>query len=394
MGFYTEPAFFMIAVVLAIPAIVLGCLEKSLRTYGFVASVVMLLLLFWGDALQAGAFLFFLVLSCALFLFVRRLFAGESPYAVGLYRAALVVNIAPLGIYKVSAIFDGNLLGFIGISYMMFKAVQVLIEVRDGLIKDMSLFDYLCFMCFFTPFTSGPIMRSRPFVEDLHRKHTRAEYLDGLSIGALRLLGGATYKFVFAALANWASWFLPQYFGYATTGAAWASELSVAFFYGLYLFFDFAGYSLMAIGLGAVFGVKVPRNFNMPFRSLDIKDFWNRWHITLSWWLRDYVFMRFAGASMRHKLFKSRTTTACLGYLINMTLMGMWHGLTPDYIVYGVYHGLLLAACELIQRKWGFYKKHKKDRWFKFVSWLVTMIAVFIGFSLFSGQILGLVRGM
>ena len=393
MSFYADPAFFVLAALAVIPAIVLGCREKPLVNYTLGVSAVFLVLLFFYDWAQGAAFLFFLVLATVLCRWVQRLFQRGAPHAVGLYRVALAATIAPLAIYKVAAVFDGNLLGFVGISYITFKAVQVLIEVRDGLIKEMGLRDYVAFLIFFTPFTSGPIMRSRPFAERVHAHLTRADYLSGLARGGVMFLVGAFYKFVLAAFFGWAQWFAPEYIGTADALHAVGGELAIAFFYGMNLFFDFAGYSLMAIGLGAAFGVEVPQNFHAPFRSIDIKDFWNRWHITLSFWLRDFVFMRFTRACMKRKVFTSRVTTACMGYILNMALMGAWHGLTVDYLIYGLYHGLLLAACEVFQKKSKFYKAHKNDRAFKVVSWAVTMIAIFFGFALFNGQISRIVLG-
>ena len=393
MSFYADPAFFILAAVAVIPAIVLGIREKPLFGYALGVSVVFLVLLFMYDVMQGAAFVFFLVLACSLSQWVQRQFAMGKPHAMTLYRVALVATIAPLVIYKVSAVFDGNLLGFLGISYITFKAVQVLIEMRDGLIKDMRIVDYLAFLVFFTPFTSGPIMRSRPFVERAHERLARSDYLSGLARGGVMFLLGAFYKFVLAAICGWAQWFAPEYIGSASALAACGSELAIALFYGLYLFFDFAGYSLMAIGLGAAFGVEVPQNFRAPFRSIDIKDFWNRWHITLSYWLRDFVFMRFSRACVKRKAFKSRLTTACTGYILNMAIMGVWHGITPDYILYGVYHGVLLAICEAYQKKSRFYKVHKNSRGYQVFSWAITMIAVFFGFALFSGQISRIVLG-
>ncbi len=386
MDFYAQPAFFVLVALLAIPAIVLGCRERRIAPYGLVVSIVFLLLLFSQTLVQLAAFVFFLVLSLLLALFVRHLFAGETPkaHAIALYRLALALQLAPLVIYKVSALFDANLLGFIGISYLTFKSIQVLIETRDGLIEDLTTLEYFYFLVFFTPFTSGPIMRSRAFVADIRMAPSRAEYLDGLSLGLVRFLLGVIYKFALGALFSWLLWFSPQ-----TLESPILAELAKSLFYGLYMFFDFAGYSLMAMGVGSVFGVKVPKNFNLPFISVDIKDFWNRWHISLSHWLRDFVFMRFSGAMIRRKVFKSRLTTACLGFFINFVLMGLWHGLTPDCLVYGMYHGLLLAGCEAYQKKSKFYKKHRRKSWYKLCSWALTMIAVFIGFSLFNGQILG-----
>ena len=393
MSFYADPVFFVLAAVAVIPAIVLGCRERSLFGYTLGVSAVFLVLLFFYDLVQGAAFVFFLVLVTVLFCWVQRLFARGAEHAVALYRVALAATIAPLAIYKISAVFDGNLLGFIGISYITFKAVQVLIETRDGLIKDFRVIDYLAFLVFFAPFTSGPIMRSRPFAERAHAHLPRADYLKGLAHGAVLFLTGAFYKFVLAALCNWAQWFVPEVIGASDGLHACGSEVCIALFYGLYLFFDFAGYSFMAIGLGAAFGVEVPQNFHAPFRSIDIKDFWNRWHITLSFWLRDFVFMRFTRACMKRKVFSSRVTTACMGYILNMAIMGAWHGLTVDYILYGVYHGVLLAVCEAFQKKSRFYKAHKNSRAFKVFSWAVTMVAVFFGFALFSGQVSRIVLG-
>ncbi len=157
---------------------------------------------------------------------------------------------------------------------------------------------------------------------------------------------------------------------------------------------------------------------------MDIKDFWNRWHITLSTWLRDFVFMRFVRMATKRKLFANRIQTACAGYLVDMLLMGAWHGLTPDYLAYGAYHGLLLAATEVYQKRSAFHKRkltpdylaygayhglllaatevyqkrsafHKRNRkrgWYRALSWLVTLQLVIFGFALFSGQVGGLLR--
>ena len=130
-----------------------------------------------------------------------------------------------------------------------------------------------------------------------------------------------------------------------------------------YLFFDFAGYSSMAVGTSYLLGIRTPDNFNRPFLSIDMKDFWNRWHITLSSWFRDFIFTRFMVDSARKKRFKSRLNGAAAGLILNMTIMGIWHGLEPHYIIYGVYHGLILAVTEIYQKKSKFYRNHKDKGW-------------------------------
>ena len=388
MGFYTEPAFFIAAAVVACIAIVLGVLEKPLHKYGLVASAVMLALLFSESLASLVFFLVYLAYSLALEKYVERLFRTGDAHAVAKYRVALALQIAPLAVYKVGVVFDPTFLGFIGISYITFKAVQVLIELRDGLIESMRPWHYLYFLLFFPTFTSGPILRSRAFQKDLDRALARDEYLELLYRGAGWFILGALYKFVGSALTGWLMWFAPAALSGSTPAAFACMQVVYALMYGLNLFFDFAGYSHMAVGLGFALGIEVPRNFRAPFLSVDIKDFWNRWHITLSYWLRDFVFMRFTTASFEHKWFKSTLTTACVAYIVNMLVMGFWHGITVDYVLYGLYHGVLLALCELVQRKSKFYKKHKKERWFRVCSWAITMVAVFYGFALFSGQAL------
>ena len=125
---------------------------------------------------------------------------------------------------------------------------------------------------------------------------------------------------------------------------------------------------------------------NKPFVSTDIKDFWDRWHMTLSYWFRDYLFSRFMMRSIRGKWFKNKLTGASIGFMLDMLVMGLWHGLELHFIAYGLYHGLLLAGTEIYQKKSGFHKKHKKDGWYIAAGRIVTIQLVFIGFYIFSGR--------
>ena len=113
-------------------------------------------------------------------------------------------------------------------------------------------------------------------------------------------------------------------------------QVGYACVYGLYLFFDFAGYSAMAVGTSYLLGIKTPDNFNKPFLSVDIKDFWNRWHITLSSWFRDFIFTRFMVDSARKKRFSNRLIGASVGLVLNMLIMGVWHGMEGHYILDGL----------------------------------------------------------
>ena len=376
----------MLCIPIAAIACVLGVLQKPLWRYSLVASVLMLFLLFFRTPGTLAYAAVYMAVSVVLYRLVLKPDGALQSNAV--YRIALAMQLLPLVAYKVGVLVTPDFPGFLGISYITFKAVQVLVEVHDGLIEDMTVLEYVGFLCFFPTFTSGPILRSRAFVDDVRTPLTRDGYLDRLYRGLGWFVIGAMYKFVVAALAQWAMWVVPAA---APNGAlGWLGSVVG---YGIYLFFDFAGYSNMAMGLGLVLGIEVPRNFRAPFVATDIKEFWDRWHISLSTWLRDFVFMRFSQYALGRKLFKSRNTCACVGFMLNMTLMGAWHGITPDYLVYGVYHGLLLAGFHLIQKKWKFYKKHRRDTWFKVASWAVTMVAVFFGFALFGGYVVSPLLG-
>jgi membrane protein involved in D-alanine export len=393
MSFYIDPAFFILLVPIVAVAVVLGVRERPIAPWGCLASLAMLALLFSKSLPSMAFFACYLVGSLILARLVIRLFnPGEgkqvNEHAVALYRVALAVQIAPLAVYKVAVVFEPNFLGFLGISYITFKAVQMLIEVRDGLVKDMSTWHYLYFLSFFPTFTSGPILRSRAFEEGMTQRLSRDSYLELLLRGMGWFVLGALYKFVAAPLAQWLMWFGPAAVGTSTPGAFAATQVIYAFAYGLYLFFDFAGYSNMAMGLGYSLGVDVPRNFRAPFCATDMKDFWNRWHITLSSWLRDFVFMRFTQTALKRKLFSSTLTTACVAFMANFILMGVWHGITPSNILYGLYHGVLLAGTEVYQKKSKFYKQNRKKTWYRLLSWAITMVFVFFGLALFSGQVL------
>lgn len=385
MSFYTSTSFFCALAVLVVPAAVLGLSGRRLAPYGLGASVVMLAFLFSSSVAQLGAFLLFLALSAAgTAATLKSWQKGKKSLAV--YRASLAAALAPLVVYKLTVPMGTGLLGFVGISYLTFKSVQVIVEVRDGLITELSAFDWLYFLLFFPVFTSGPIDRSRRFVADAHRTWTRQEYADLLSKGVLLIFVGAVEQLVLATVFK--TYYVPDR-PLLANGLVYgvARQVANAYLYALYLFFDFAGYSLMAMGASYCFGIRTPQNFRAPFAARNIKDFWNRWHITLSTWLRDFVFMRLTRWSTRHKLFGSRLGRACVGYLANMCLMGAWHGLTADYLVYGLYHGVLLAVNEVWEKRSRFYKAHHDARWYQALSWFVTLQLVVVGFAIFSGQL-------
>ena len=298
----------------------------------------------------------------------------------------VMLSILPLVVNKVFAITQLHLLAFIGISYMSFKTIQIMLEISDGLIKEkISVKDYLQFLLFFPTVSSGPIDRSRRFLKEINEVMPRKDYLELAGDGIYRIVLGLLYKVVLS------TYIYQMLLALSNTGTV-VYSIKYMYLYTLYLFFDFAGYSLMAVGSSNILGIQTPMNFNKPFLSVDIKDFWTRWHITLSTWLRDFVFSRVLMQVIRKKWFKNRLHNAAYAYMVNMLVMGFWHGISVSYIAYGFYHGVLMSGFEIYQKKSTFYKKHKNKTWYKLMSWFVTMNLVMVGFFIFSGEPYKIIR--
>ena len=298
----------------------------------------------------------------------------------------VMLSILPLVVNKVFALTQLHLLAFIGISYMSFKTIQIMLEISDGLIKEkISVKDYLQFLLFFPTVSSGPIDRSRRFLKEINEVMPRKDYLELAGDGIYRIVLGLLYKVVLS------TYVYQMLLALSNTGTV-VYSIKYMYLYTLYLFFDFAGYSLMAVGSSNILGIQTPMNFNKPFLSIDIKDFWTRWHITLSTWLRDFVFSRVLMQVIRKKWFKNRLHNAAYAYMVNMLVMGFWHGISVSYIAYGFYHGVLMSGFEIYQKKSTFYKKHKNKTWYKLMSWFVTMNLVMVGFFIFSGEPYKIIR--
>ena len=373
MEYFEGLDFFGTLIFALIPVILLRFFEKSVYWITLVISIGIAIAVFKE---QPNHFINLVVFIVETYLLVRLGFyfreKKSTKYPIIFFASLLLIAAKTVVIWKVS------IFGFLGISYMTFKVLQIIFETYDGVIKEpINIFDYLQFLLFFPTISSGPIDRSRRFVEDIHQTIPRAEYIELLGTGLFRLLLGLVYKVVLSGLLYLAMNHIPHKGLLFTT-------VSYMYLYTFYLFFDFAGYSLMAVGVSNIMGIQTPINFNKPFLSIDIKDFWNRWHISLSTWLRDFIFSRIVMKSMRHKWFKTRLTTAMVAYMLNMIFMGFWHGLSWSYVVYGIYHGVLMAGFEWYQKKSKFYKKYKQKTAYKVASWFVTMHLVMIGLLIFS----------
>ena len=373
MNYFEGNDFFLLLFVVLLIGFVVNFFEKRKDYYILALSLLFAGAIYGKSRAMIVYLLAFIVYQYFLVFLAQRI---EAKWL----KPLLFLSILPLVINKVFALTSLHLLAFIGISYMSFKTIQIMLEISDGLIKEkISVKDYLQFLLFFPTVSAGPIDRSRRFLKEINEVMPRKEYLELAGDGVYRIVLGLLYKIVLST-------YVYQMLLALNNTDIVVYSIKYMYLYTLYLFFDFAGYSLMAVGSSNILGIQTPMNFNKPFLSVDIKDFWTRWHITLSTWLRDFVFSRVLMQVIRKKWFKNRLHNATYAYMVNMLVMGFWHGLSVSYIVYGFYHGVLMAGFEVYQKKSNFYKKNKNKKWYKLLSWFVTMNLVMVGFFIFSGE--------
>jgi alginate O-acetyltransferase complex protein AlgI len=228
----------------------------------------------------------------------------------------------------------------LGISFHTFQSISYVVDVYRGEQRVVrSYLDYALFVSFFPQLVAGPIVRAHEFFADLWnwRAPSGAEWQHGLAM----MLTGYVKKLVFA---DQFSLVADKYF--ASPAAfpgmipAWTGTIAFA----LQIFFDFSGYTDIAIGVALLFGFHFPENFRRPYLSASITEFWRRWHMTLSRWLRDYVYISLGG-NRRGEL---RTY---LNLLLTMLFGGLWHGASWNFVIWGAYHGMLLAIERIILGK-------------------------------------------
>lgn len=375
MEFFSGLNFWSLLIILSIPAIFLGIKERKNKYYILFSSLVFCFLVYSKNINSLIYLVIFLIYEYMLIKVYLRLKIEKNCDRVSIF---VILSLVPLVISRILPILEIDYkFGFLGISYITFKVMQILVEIKDNMIKEVNFIDYLSFMIFFPTLSSGPIDRSRRFIKDIEKTISKTEYLDNLGKGIEYILQGLVYKIILSQL-------IFDKINIISEATYTTKNLTIyMYLYGFYLFFDFAGYSLMAVGVSKIFGIDTPMNFNKPFLAKDMKDFWNRWHMSLSHWFRDFVFSRLVFAMFKKKIFKSSLTTAMVAYIVNMTLMGVWHGINFSYLLYGLYHSIILAITEYFQ-KTKFYKNNKNKKWFEYSSIFITFNLIMFGFFIFS----------
>jgi len=389
---YSSPHYFIYLLLLLLPIMIGLWFGKRFRIYDFFATVVILITAFFGGNMKQGISLIFYILFEMLVVFTYRAYRKKYNN-FWVFTSFVILAIIPLVFVKIDPLLNNatiSLFGFMGISYLTFKAVEIIMESRDGAIKELKPFEFVRFLLFFPTITSGPIDRFKRFQKDVLNVPSREEYIKLLHSGVNKLMQGLLYKFIIGYFFG--TLLLPKieiltlsYRNQTPLGISWAL-VAYMYVYSMYLFFDFAGYSLFAVSISNFMGIKTPMNFRAPFKSKNIKDFWNRWHITLSYWFRDFIYMRLMFTIIKHKWMKNRVHIANFGYVTLFLIMGFWHGETWYYIVYGIFHAIAMITNDAWLR---FKKRHRKsipsNKFTQAFAIFLTFNVVCFSFMIFSG---------
>jgi membrane protein involved in D-alanine export len=379
---YAELTFFALLLYPVLATLALGLFEWAGRWWTLSFTALAVALLYYGRSSSGISEIWILVGFAAWQLGIVWIFKVLRTRPGWSFYAAIGASLLPLAAAKSwPFLFHGREFGFLGISYVTFRALDLLFCLRDKSRLSFRTADFLGYLFFFPTISSGPIDRYRRFTADLTKRRSRSEFLRDIDAAVHRLFRGFLYKFIFAALIN--HYWLER----TSRGGNFITVASYMYAYSLYLFFDFAGYSAFAIALSYILGIHTPENFNRPFLARNIRDFWNRWHITLSFWFRDHVYMRFLLTARRRDWFRSKQTAGIFAYFVSFGLMGLWHGPQLQYILYGFYQATLLSGFD-IYSNWSTRRGAKAGGMGGHIlSVIVTFHAVCFGFLIFSGRL-------
>ena len=361
-----------IFILLFLPIAVIGYfLLNRVRQYTL-AKVFLIGMSLWFYGYFDPWYLFIIVGSVLVNFFLRRIFFDcENPARKKLGLAlGLLLNLGALFIFKyydffiqnVNAVFRTNLpllrlLLPLGISFFTFQQLSYVIDAYRGGVPRYGLVDYALFVVFFPQLIAGPIVRHSdtiPQFNDLRKK--RIDY-ENFSKGVTAFTLGLAKKVLLAdVFGNAVNAIYGQLYGAGTFDA-----LLLIFAYTMQIYFDFSGYCDMATGLGLMLNINIPVNFNSPYKSLNVSEFWRRWHITLSAFFTEYVYIPLGG----NRKGKVRTM---INVMIVFLVSGLWHGADWTFVLWGAMHGVGVVVSRLVGRP-------KRKLW-QIVSWAVTFVFI------------------
>ncbi len=324
---------------------------------------------------------------------------GRAGHAKALLAVAVAANLAAIGYFKYSGFLGENLYALfgrawqrapvelpLGISFFTFTQIAFLCDVYAGKVRDFNLFRYGLFVSYFPHLIAGPVLHHKEMMPQFDRQARRprvhpANVAAGLSIFCIGLFKKAVLADGIADYAN-------AGFDLATQGLAlsFIQALPATLAYCLQIYFDFSGYSDMAIGGSLIFGVRLPLNFNSPYKSRSIIEFWRRWHMTLSRFLRDYLYFPLGGN-------RKGAPRRYANLMIVMLLGGLWHGAAWTFVIWGGLHGLYLLVNHLWNATVG-ARLGAAGRLRGAAAQLLTFAAVYVAWVFFRAPNLDAAMGM
>lgn len=347
----------------------------------------------------------FLILFSGIIDFIAGLAMKKYPGRSGLFlNFSVIVNLLSLGIFKYGGFvadqisqvltwfsIDINLKASlpeftlilpVGISFYTFQSMSYTIDVyKRRLEPTKNILLFFSYLVLFPQLVAGPIIRARDFINQLavQRRVSSLQFWNGIKLIITGYFQKAVLADNLAILVNYSFAETPIING----GHWWIVMISFA----LQIYFDFHGYSQIARGLAKLMGFHFKMNFNHPYRAQSFRDFWNRWHISLSTWFRDYVYIPLGGS-------KKGKLRAHINMWVTMVLSGLWHGASTNFILWGGYHAFLLSCERLIGGRLPIVQKNQ----FVFIRWILTISLVLIGWIFFRassvGQALDIIRAM
>ena len=305
--------------------------------------------------------------------------------------ASVAINLGMLGYFKYTNFFidiansvvGAGFLDFqniflpVGISFFVFQSMSYTIDVYRGEIKPLNRWiDYIFYLSFFPQLVAGPIVRAKDFIPQIRKPVEVSEPMFGRAVGLIII--GLIKK---AIISDYVSLnFVDRVFDEPALYSGVECLLGI-YGYALQIYCDFSGYSDMAIGIALLMGFSFPKNFDAPYKSATITEFWRRWHISLSSWLRDYLYISLGG----NRKGKVRTY---LNLLLTMVLGGLWHGAAVRFVLWGALHGVALALHKmwLAIVPWSKAKGEDMNPLFRILGWLLTFNVVCLGWLLFRAE--------
>jgi alginate O-acetyltransferase complex protein AlgI len=310
--------------------------------------------------------------------------------------AGVAVNVAPLLFFKYSAFLTDNVSGFlralgirlsvpgglavgiIGLSYFTFSGLSYILDIYyENIEPTQSLSEFVCYLLYFPKLVAGPIVRAGELLPQF--RNGLQFTVENFETGCAYLLVGAVKKLGIAdQLAGHVGMIL------AAPGHYSASTLAQGMIgYTVQIYADFSGYSDMAIGCARLMGIKLPQNFLMPYSSVNIAEFWRRWHVTMSVWFRDYLFLPL---EMGSRGVRNANARVARNMILTMLCCGLWHGASWNFVLWGAFHGVALAAYLVYARR----KRRQMPRGIRWASYPgqlgargLTLLVVMVGWIVF-----------